>query len=125
MSFLTELLNDYFSSTFQIDNNVISNCPPPLPTLSFERKLNPKSAGEPDSFHPILFKNFNESLSQPLVYLFSLSYAHSFLPTSWRHAYITPIFKKGDPSCAANYRPISLTSTACKLMESIVKDIIC
>ena len=66
-----ELLNDYFSSTFQIDNNVIPNCPPPLPTLSFEpgftiakvktlmRKLNPKSAGEPDGFHPISFKNCN------------------------------------------------------------------
>ena len=89
------------------------------------RKLNPKSAGGPDGFHPIFLKNCNESLSQPLAYLFSLSYAHSFLPPSWRHAYITPIFKKGDPSCATNYRPISLTSTACKLMESIIKDILC
>ena len=104
----------YFLFTFQIDNNAIPNCPPPLPTLPFEprftiakvktllRKLNPKSAGGPDRFHSIFFKNFNESLSQPLDYSFSLSYAHSFLPTSWRHAYITPIFKKGDPSCSAN-----------------------
>ena len=62
-----ELLNDYFSFTFQIDNNAIPNCPPPLPTLSFEprftiakvktlmRKLNSKSAGEPNDFHPIFF----------------------------------------------------------------------
>ena len=62
-----ELLNDYFSSTFQIDNNVIPNCPPPLPTLSFEprftiakvktlmRKLNSKSTGGPDGFHLIFF----------------------------------------------------------------------
>ena len=75
-----ELLNDYFSSTFQIDNNVIPNCPHPLPTLSFEPrfiiakvktlmgKLNSKSAGRPDGFHPIFFKNCNESLSQPLAY---------------------------------------------------------
>ena len=34
-----EQLNGYFSSTFQIDNNVIPNCPPPLPTLSFEPRL--------------------------------------------------------------------------------------
>ena len=108
-----ELLNDYFSSTFQIDNNAIPNCPPPLPTLSFEprftiakvktlmRKLNSKIAGGPDDFHPIFFKNCNESLSKPLAYLFSLSYVHSFLPTSWRHPYITSIFKKGDSSCVA------------------------
>ena len=121
-----ELLNDYFSFIFQIDNNAVPNCPPPLLTLSFEpgftiakvktlmRKLNPKSAGGPDGFHPISFKDCSESLSQPLAYLFIylLSYAHSFLPPSWRHAYITPIFKKGDPSCATNYRPISLASTA-------------
>ena len=87
-----ELLNDYFSSSFQIDNNVIPNCPPPLPTLSFEprftiakvktlmRKLNPKSAVGPDGFHPIFFKNCNESLSQPLVYLFRYhTHTHSFL----------------------------------------------
>ena len=35
-------------------------------------------------------------------------------------AHITPIFKKGDPSKASNYRPVSLTSVPCKLLEHIV-----
>jgi len=36
-------------------------------------------------------------------------------------ANVTPIYKKG-PNCQAeNYRPISLTSCVCKILESIIK----
>jgi len=42
----------------------------------------------------------------------------------WRTATITPIFKKGISSDPGNYRPISLTSTCCKLLESLIKDVI-
>ena len=38
------------------------------------------------------------------------------------HSVISPVFKKRDPTLASNYRPISLTSIACKVMESIVRD---
>ena len=37
-------------------------------------------------------------------------------------AYVSPIFKKGAKNEAENYRPISLTSIVCKLMDSFVKD---
>ena len=42
------------------------------------------------------------------------------LPLSWSRANIAPIFKKGDRSLAANYRPISLTSICCKILEHII-----
>ena len=35
---------------------------------------------------------------------------------------MTPIFKKGSRTKPENYRPVSLTSISCKIMESIVKD---
>ena len=35
-------------------------------------------------------------------------------------AYITAVFKKGERYAAVNYRPISLTCIACKLMEHII-----
>ena len=37
-------------------------------------------------------------------------------------ANVTPIFKKGKKCDAGNYRPISLTSHVCKILESIIKD---
>ena len=42
--------------------------------------------------------------------------------SEWKLANITPLFKKGDKSNPGNYRPISLTSVVCKLMESILRD---
>ena len=35
---------------------------------------------------------------------------------------MTPIFKKGSRSVPGNYRPVSLTSVCCKVMEQVLKD---
>ena len=42
------------------------------------------------------------------------------LPSDWRKANVTCVFKKGDKHQPGNYRPISLTSVTCKLLEHIV-----
>jgi Reverse transcriptase (RNA-dependent DNA polymerase) len=54
--------------------------------------------------------------------LFTLSFEHSIVPNVWLKLYITPIFKKCNPCDPTNYRPISLTATICKLIETIIKD---
>ena len=46
----------------------------------------------------------------------------TFVPNIWLKAHVTPIFKKGDSSSPSNYRPISLTCSLCKVMETIIKD---
>jgi len=42
------------------------------------------------------------------------------LPEDWLTANVTPIFKKGDRANPSNYRPISVTSIRCKLLEHIL-----
>jgi hypothetical protein len=44
----------------------------------------------------------------------------STIPSVWKHAIITPIYKKGLQSNPANYRPVSLTSIFSKLMERCI-----
>ena len=42
------------------------------------------------------------------------------LPKEWRDANISCIFKKGDKHLPENYRPVSLTSVTCKILENII-----
>ena len=44
------------------------------------------------------------------------------VPIEWREANVTPLFKKGSKLIRSNYRPVSLTSVICKILESIVRD---
>ena len=79
-----ELLNEYFSSIFKTDNNIIIALgPQQLPILSVDPvftiakvktrmcQLDPKSAGGPDGVPPIFLKSCQHSLSPPLTDLFS------------------------------------------------------
>jgi len=60
-------------------------------------------------------------VAYPLSVIFNHTLQTGSLPDIWRTAVITPVFKKGSPSDAQNYRPISLTCVACKLMECGVR----
>ena len=39
-----------------------------------------------------------------------------------KEANIIPLFKKGSRNKSVNYRPVSLTSVICKLLEAIIRD---
>ena len=57
-----------------------------------------------------------------LALIFQASLYQANIPDKWRQAIVTPIFKGGnkEPSKAENYRPISLTSITCKILEHII-----
>ena len=86
------------------------------------KKLKVKTSGGPDGIPPSFFTNCIDDLCYPLSLLFTFSFEHGILPAAWLISFITPVFKKGNPASANNYRPIALTSVMCKLMEAIIKD---
>ena len=53
-------------------------------------------------------------------FLFQASLDQGVVPPDWKTANVVPLFKKGDKSKAENYRPISLTSITCKVLERVV-----
>ena len=44
------------------------------------------------------------------------------VPSEWKKANITLLFKKGSRNKPENYRPVSLTSVLCKLLETLIRD---
>ena len=85
------------------------------------KNLDQNKAYGVDKLHPFLLKNCAEAFAVPLTLIFRESLSSSQLPVQFRSANVTPLFKKGDKSVPSNYRPVSLTSIPCKIVESIVR----
>ena len=131
-----DLLNCYFASVFETEK---SGPLPDFPDREFMEvlttiditsddikkavaKLKPSKSQGPDNLHPKLIKECSEQLIKPLKNIFVKSLNESKLPDVWKQANVTAIFKSGEKTNPENYRPISLTSVACKLMERLIRD---
>ena len=82
--------------------------------------LNPNKASGPDEISPRLLKELHSEIAPILTHIFQRSLDTGIVPDDWRHAVISPVFKKGQKSKPSNYRPISLTCIASKLLEHIL-----
>ncbi|MES9884607.1 MAG: reverse transcriptase family protein, partial [Sedimenticola sp.] len=80
-----------------------------------------KSQG-PDEVNPQVLKECRMSLVDPLTRIFKMSLDSGILPSDFKKANISPIFKKGSRSSPGNYRPVSVTSIPGKILESIIRD---
>ena len=88
--------------------------------LKLLKNLKPGKAAGPDRLKPILLKELCEEIAPIIQVIFERSIQTGKLPAEWCRAQVSPIFKKGDKTSAANYRPISLTCILCKVLEHIM-----
>ena len=82
--------------------------------------LKTKKATRTDEIPAFILKAAATELAPALANLFQLSLDLGEIPQDWREASVVPLFKKRDRHLASNYRPVSLTSITCKLLEHIV-----
>ena len=69
--------------------------------------------------HTRVLKEAKTELSHPLSIIYNNSLTSENLPTQWKVGNITAIYiKKSSPGY---YRPVSLTSVPCKIMEFVVR----
>ena len=76
-----------------IDNNGV---------LKQLKRLDVHKAMGPDGIPNIVLKNCADEISQGLCIIFQQSLSTRTLPSDWRHANITPVFKTGDRHSAEN-----------------------
>lgn len=133
---MADLLNGFFSSVFTREDLQTIPVAEQMQTTNLERiavtekmvrdkikNLKPFSAAGPDGIGPQLLQELREELVPALVVIFRHSLKTGQVPSDWRQANVTPIFKKGRKSEPGNYRPVSLTSVCCRILETIIRDI--
>jgi hypothetical protein len=70
----------------------------------------------------MFYKMLAPCLAAPLASIFNVSMGTGQIPDEWSKATVIPIFKnKGNAASPENYRPISLTNVACKIMETLIR----
>ena len=136
---MAKILNSFFQSVFITED--ISSLPNVLPmpmrfdnemlkideinendVARYLRNLNPNKSTGTDLVSSRLLCECQDELVFPLKLLFNKSLQEGIVPSLWKCANVTPIFKKGNKCEAGNYRPISLTSVIIKIFERIIKD---
>ena len=131
-----KVLNSFFATTFTQED--LTSIPDTVPEFEGEiledieftkdevlkrlRELDPGKSSGPDNIHPAMLKELATDISEFLALFFRKSLDESDIPEIWKRANVTPIFKKGNHHEPENYRPISLTCIACKVMEKFVRD---
>ena len=82
--------------------------------------IHTSSAPGPDGITPAFLKEYGEELADALCALGRKSLDSGVMPDGINLAYITPIFKCGDKSDPANYRPVALTNHITKIYERLI-----
>ena len=133
---VAELLQDFFQSVFvQEDDKNLPDFPDmvgvdeALTHISVDtaevlkelKQLKTDKAAGPDEIPAILLNRCAEELAEPLRRFFQKTVEEGTIPEDWKKAKIAPIHKKGSKKKASNYRPVSLTSQVCKILERIIR----
>ena len=130
----TGVLNDQFVSVFTQED--MHNIPdrgdiqyPDLPRITIHpdgvRKLlhniNPHKATGPDNIPGQLLKEVALKVTPILSLIFSASLNQGRIPDELKEATVHPLIKRViEERHPANYRPVSLTSITCKILEPIL-----
>ena len=132
---MADELNKYFGSVFTHED--VSNVPVKqmetevvMPNVSITEKkicekifkLRKDAAPGPDNITPLFLKETVHVVKIPLKIIFEKSLKEQKCPADWKMAHVVPIYKKGPKGKPSNYRPVSLTSIPCKILEQIIKD---
>ena len=85
------------------------------------KKIDPFKSNTKDCIHPKIIKEVAVNITEPLKIIYDMSLSTSKVPERWKKGTVTPLHKGEDRHEAQNYRPVSITSVLCRIMERILK----
>ncbi|CAG2203942.1 unnamed protein product [Mytilus edulis] len=129
-----EVLAEFFSSVFTLESdNPVDSGKRYRDNFSSDELFNSKEVNKllkdlntskspgPDQVHPKVLFELANTIDSPLSSIFNESFKSVTVPQRWKIGQISALFKKGDKTSPSNYRPVSLTSIICKMMEKLVR----
>ena len=128
------LIHEQFDSVFSNPSPKITNTfkkknrLPNIHEIKIDRKgllklllnIDPNKANGPDNVPAKFLKTCAHEVVDMYVTLFQASLDQGVVPPDWKEGNIVPLYKKGDRALPENYRPVTLTSISCKLLEHVV-----
>lgn len=130
---ISEAFNRFFESVFTRDDLEVPLFYSASPFLSIPDiiiseegvlnlilNLNTKKCKGPDDIPNAFLVRYSVWASKFLTVIFQKSLETGIVPSLWKLAKVIPLFKSGEKHIITNYRPISLTSYSCKLLEHII-----
>ena len=90
-------------------------------TLKELSRLKVTKASGPDGITARRLKDAAPVIAKPITYLVNLTISTGLIPTEWKDARVTPIFKSGARNDVNNYRPISVLPPVSRIMERAIQ----
>ena len=93
----------------------------PFEVFSSLSRVNVHKSSGPDELPNWFLKDFAFVIAEPVCHIFNASIRHGIVPDIWKSANVVPLPKSNPPrSIHDDLRPISLTPTLSKLLESML-----
>ena len=84
--------------------------------------LNPRKAVGVDGISPRILRLGSPVLAEKVTNLINFCILNRSLPSEWKQARLTPVFKRGVDTDKANYRPVSILTSLSKVFEKVIYD---
>ena len=84
--------------------------------------LNPRKAVGVDGISPRILRLGSPVLAEKVTKLINFCILNRSLPSEWKQARLTPVFKRGIDTDKANYRPVSILTSLSKVFEKVIYD---
>ena len=116
----TNNFKTYMRPEKRIPNSLFLNKATENEILQIVKNMKNKSSSGADDISPKIIKSTIWSIITPLTKLINTSIQTGRVPTSFKIAKITPVFKNKENTSFQNYRPIALLPTFSKILEKIM-----